>query len=60
MKNLLGLFGLSILTRDDRKKLEKAKENIKKAGEDIEEKHLDDANSASQYIDDVLSRIGRK
>lgn len=54
---LLGLFGLSLLTRTDKEKLKKAKENIKKAGEHIEAEYFDDADSAAQYIDDILSRI---
>lgn len=54
---LLGLFGLSLLTRTDKEKLKKAKENIKKAGEHVEAEHLTDADSAAQYIDDILSRI---
>lgn len=54
---LLGIFGLSLLTRTDKEKLKKAKENIKKAGEHIEAEHFADADSAAQYIDDILSRI---
>ena len=56
---ILGLFGLSLLTQDDRRKLEKVKENIKKAGEGFEKESIDSAADAANYIDDVLSRLGK-
>lgn len=57
----LGIFGLSLLTKTDKEKLEQAKKNIEKAGGDIEAEHFTDADSAAHYIDDVLSSLsGRK
>lgn len=35
-------------------KKEKAKENVDKAGDDVEGKHHDNANSAANKLDDVL------
>lgn len=57
---IVGIFGFSLLSRDDKGKLEKAKENIQKAGEGFEKESFNNATDAANYIDDVLSRIGRK
>lgn len=57
---ILGIFGLSLLTRDDKEKLEQAKDHIKKAGENIVPEHFNNADSAAHYIDDVLSSLSRR
>lgn len=56
----LSIFGLSLLTRDDKEKLQKVKDNIEKAGDDIEAEHFTDADFAAHYIDDVLSGLGKR
>jgi hypothetical protein len=48
---ILGLFGIG----GGATALNKAKKRVNEAGEDIEKKSFDDADSAANYVDDILS-----
>lgn len=57
---IAGILGAIAVLFGGKSQYDKAKEKVDKAGDDIEAEHFDNADSAAEYVDNVLSNISKR